>query len=562
MFTSICRLYHENVDICGLVESGDIEGVMKPISDGGWSKAMLNAAIYTAFLPHITYTHKATFLNCIKVLVDAGADTNMQLLRQPNAGQTPVAQAIVLKNKDVLKVLLDASQTDMQNSYHIVCCPDGRHPFTVQDGYPAVLHCAAKGESDLLEMLLEAGADVSVTDNFGNTAALWSAVYHQHEECVRLLLAHGATVLNQSNYDCSENILCMAIAKGNERILGVLLESGADVNDQDESTGNTALMKAAQLGKLNISQLLVEHGAWLNHANYNDQGPVFMALTNGHLHVAEYLLNAPTDKTVVKKIADTSLVALAVNTPLPFYYHYMSLARHLLKYYGCIDSAKHDGRPLFLDVADCLIDSEDPRIPVSLMVDLGESADIQDMDGCSVVATFINRSMYWPMDIITDIIIHLINSKADINIKTHLLCHRLLGHDPYYQGLFNHESLETPLEISLRSGSVLCARMFWLAGSSCGRTAQWDVKALPWYRYDECRARVQEPTVQADVLDFLTATVLQQRGLADCARIVVRTNLQSVMDIHELQLPDTLLDYLTLPEFKQIKIDAKILSSS
>jgi len=61
--------------------------------------------------------------------------------------------------------------------------------YTVQAGQTALMLASSRGRDDVVEMLLEAGADVNAQDDDGSTA-LMCAAEHGAISVVKLLLAH------------------------------------------------------------------------------------------------------------------------------------------------------------------------------------------------------------------------------------------------------------------------------------------------------------------------------------------------------------------------------------
>ncbi|XP_023025056.1 myotrophin isoform X1 [Leptinotarsa decemlineata] len=58
-------------------------------------------------------------------------------------------------------------------------------------GRPLILYAADYGQTDVIEYLISAGADVNSKDKFGITALL-AAIWEGHKDCVKLLLEKGA----------------------------------------------------------------------------------------------------------------------------------------------------------------------------------------------------------------------------------------------------------------------------------------------------------------------------------------------------------------------------------
>lgn len=64
----------------------------------------------------------------------------------------------------------------------------------VDDGWPLVLWAVKAHQTHCLEFLLTKGANTHLGDGLGNTA-LHKAAYLGHDDCVKLLIKHGADPL-------------------------------------------------------------------------------------------------------------------------------------------------------------------------------------------------------------------------------------------------------------------------------------------------------------------------------------------------------------------------------
>ncbi|KAJ8688525.1 hypothetical protein QAD02_024320 [Eretmocerus hayati] len=102
-------------------------------------------------------------------------------------------------------------------------------------GVPFPLHrAAANSKAEILEYLLETKLyNVDMVDKTGRTA-LFSAVFHERLDCVRLLIEWGANVETPGDLKCELETagrfpLCRAISRGNLRIVDLLLSVGIKV---------------------------------------------------------------------------------------------------------------------------------------------------------------------------------------------------------------------------------------------------------------------------------------------------------------------------------------------
>jgi ankyrin repeat protein len=127
------------------------------------------------------------------------------------------------------------------------------------------------GHAEIVEILLEAGADVNKAATDTDTA-LYGAAQEGHAAIVAILLAWGADV------NCAvtgadgnpDTPLFIASTKGHEKVVEMLLEGGADANKVEG--GCCALYAAAYEGYENICRSLLAAGARLWKAKFGS-GP-------------------------------------------------------------------------------------------------------------------------------------------------------------------------------------------------------------------------------------------------------------------------------------------------
>lgn len=103
----------------------------------------------------------------------------------------------------------------------------------------ALFDLARQGEVARLVAYVDAGAPVGLTDPQGNTL-LMLAAYHGHADLVRELAARGADV-DRLN-DRGQSPLAGAVFKGEEAVVAVLLEHGADPDAGTPTARQTAQM--------------------------------------------------------------------------------------------------------------------------------------------------------------------------------------------------------------------------------------------------------------------------------------------------------------------------------
>jgi uncharacterized protein len=113
---------------------------------------------------------------------------------------------------------------------------------------------AYKGYTEIVEKLLEAGADVSAVDPGMKATALHAAAYAGRTEAARLLIAYKIDIDKQGPYN-GYTALHDAIWQNNVETAQVLIEAGAKLDIQSKD-GQTALDLAKASGHTKIVALI------------------------------------------------------------------------------------------------------------------------------------------------------------------------------------------------------------------------------------------------------------------------------------------------------------------
>jgi len=237
-------------------------------------------------------------LDIIEACVNAGADLDFAP-SGPDAdnlnitGQTALFMATLKDRIDVVKFLIDkGAQVNVQNRYGVspllLCAESGNFELVqalVQAGADVnitpkgelaeenflagqtpLFGAAKKGHVEICEYLIDHGADVNTTTMTGATP-LYTATEEGHFEVVDLLIRKGADVNRSPQGQIARDLhienqtpLLIACMRNHEVIIRHLIESGANVNVTSER-GSSPFLAICQHNNVNLARLLIDHGA-------------------------------------------------------------------------------------------------------------------------------------------------------------------------------------------------------------------------------------------------------------------------------------------------------------
>ncbi|MYD15240.1 MAG: hypothetical protein F4X00_16725, partial [Gemmatimonadetes bacterium] len=265
----------------------------------------------------------------IPVLIEAGAEVDARA----NDGHTPRHLAL-LEGRPVIAATLQEAGADpaapdgngrvvdptgcehwgtraffvFATADVVARCVDGGadlHSGIPREGpsIPTPLHVAAFHSRDpaVITTLVQAGADVGVRDNYGNSP-LHEAAEHGTAGVVRALLAAGAEVdakLGRSGFDLwfrgADTPLHLAATNPDPAVAAALLEAGADVNGWGRG-GRSPLHRAASNRNPEVAELLLQAGAEVNARTSGGITPLhYAAAGRGTPEVVAVLLEAGAD---------------------------------------------------------------------------------------------------------------------------------------------------------------------------------------------------------------------------------------------------------------------------
>jgi ankyrin repeat protein len=161
-------------------------------------------------------------------------------------------------------------------------------------------HAAGAGHAQVVELLLERGADIEGGEGLSPLAC---AAWNGQDEIVRLLSERGADIEGDAGGPGSA--LFQASAEGHLSTVRLLLELGAAVNAKTEKRA-TPLLSASTGGHLDVVVQLISAGADLDCTDRSGDTALHHAAHDGSAAIVQALVGAGADRAVVDKYGDTA----------------------------------------------------------------------------------------------------------------------------------------------------------------------------------------------------------------------------------------------------------------
>ena len=165
--------------------------------------------------------------------------------------------------------------------------------------------------------------------------ALIIAIDRKDTSIAICLIDHGASIAAEAVGDWTPLIL--AAARGLVDLAKVMIEKGANVDQQTHLRGMTALGLASANGHIDMVELMLRHGASTDITYNNGKTALILAIWNGQQRVAEVLIRAGADVRACDYNGQTALHNLNSGCD-------KSLVRLLLDQGADVDVKDQDGR--------------------------------------------------------------------------------------------------------------------------------------------------------------------------------------------------------------------------
>ena len=202
------------------------------------------------------------YIGCIDMLVKSGADVNNRGV----GAETPLTYAVLSGKVETTRLLVELGATVKK------CELDQTSHLRKPDEYLLVLP-AARGELEMMKILVKAGANVNVTDKEGFTPLMCASASGSTLQFMNLGLLPPKRKVPKTGSSLAASWDYYFACNRDEspkkpECVKFLLDTGADVNFLDwksrEARGQTALAFAVLSDDIRSTKLLLQYGASMN----------------------------------------------------------------------------------------------------------------------------------------------------------------------------------------------------------------------------------------------------------------------------------------------------------
>jgi len=243
-------------------------------------------------------------------LLKEGVNVNCTFVEDKNEGKvdyTPLTVATKQSDTEMMKILISAGADLEQTAQNLT-------PLSI---------AIYDGSLEKIDLLVKSGANLNSVNIWlsSHTPLTFAIKCNQTKELIELLLELGADI-NGRNWNGDSAVMCAAI-EGNAEIVKLLIDKGAILTlksnegylyatDGEYPSDYTALMYACVFDKMDVAKVLLDAGLDVNTFNSKGWSPLILATMYGRTEMVKVLIDAGANIDWQDKLDVTPLM-YAVN---------------------------------------------------------------------------------------------------------------------------------------------------------------------------------------------------------------------------------------------------------
>ncbi|XP_071094932.1 serine/threonine-protein phosphatase 6 regulatory ankyrin repeat subunit C-like [Haliotis cracherodii] len=273
---------YSNTDLVDACEKGDLSRVKSILSDPGANINSMTKGGMTAVMIAAVEGHREVF----DLLVRKGADLSLL----DNTDASILHFACEGGNIEIVKYVLT------QNIVAINSRDD--------EGTTPIMIAASNGDNGVFDVLVEAGADLSLLNN-NEDDILILACEGENIEIIKYLLTQGNVDINRKQEGCTP--VMKTAFSNNKKVFDLFVKEGADLSLLSDDKNNV-LHLACFGGNVEIVKyLLTQNIVDINSRNDYGRTPAVIAAYKGRKAVFDLLVNNGADLRIVNDVGDNIL---------------------------------------------------------------------------------------------------------------------------------------------------------------------------------------------------------------------------------------------------------------
>ncbi|XP_052074655.1 uncharacterized protein LOC127712327 [Mytilus californianus] len=279
--------------------SHEVSQQLKDIRE--YTKFALDVAILSAAPVH--WLCRLGLCEILKAVLSKTED-KLKFLNELKVHTTPLHFAAGYGKIDVVRYLISIDvDINVKSQLQMLENPKIGEYFS---GFPPLLYAARQNHPDVVEYMLQHGANPNLVRDHGGSPMLLAADRGHTEVIKHLLKYHG-----DPNLYCDHGTtpIILAAQGGHLESLTALIDGKADLNWQRfESEGKiSALLAAAKNGHMKCVEVLINRGADIELSDVNGSSPLLLAIQNHHFDTARALFKLGASINAVNNSEESPL---------------------------------------------------------------------------------------------------------------------------------------------------------------------------------------------------------------------------------------------------------------